>query len=523
MATVIDKNQKSGFSKKETLTLNFVEGDLESLSPYSLSLCLRGRALGKWLFEGLTRLSPCGSYKPAGARKITISPCQTSYLFALRPMRYSDGSFVSAYDYERAWKGVLSSDVDCKQAGLFDCLKNAKAVREKGKAISEVGVKALNQNTLLVELERPNTYFLSLLSSCLFVPYKTKFGKVLFNGPYQVDEWERDRYLRLTINSFFQEQDTLEIKQIKILMVKNHQEVFSLYKRKELDWIGDPFCPLPKDRLSLELVQGKWTRKEVVRPFWIHLNTQHFPLSSPLIRRAFSCAVNRKWLSEHIYPGCRPLSTVLPKALSLYGEGNALCQDTGQGETLFEEGLKELRLTRKTFPLLKLSCCPMERNQKLAEYLKEKWETTFGITIDLDIQDCRVFLENLRVGKFQIGGCFVSSDYKDALTLLARLAAVDNCCHWNHFHYRDIVACIEREKKPHIRCSLIRAAESILIQEAPVIGLLNQTLNYIHRDDLHNLTFDYAGVPDLRWARLSHSLNNPTFSDVGQKTKSIFS
>ena len=81
-----------------------------SLEPHDLALDTTGASLGKWLFEGLTRLNLNGEYALAGAEKLDISPCQTRYIFTLRSNYYSDGTLVTAHDYERCWKKAIAPD-----------------------------------------------------------------------------------------------------------------------------------------------------------------------------------------------------------------------------------------------------------------------------------------------------------------------------------------------------------------------------------------------------------------------------
>jgi len=499
MVFFIASCQKKEEKTKKMLKLNFLSGDVLSLDPHNLILNGRGIALGKWLFEGLTRIQPNGEVALAGAEKVDISPCQTRYLFTLRPNYYSDGTPILAHDYEIAWKKALSPDSKCGRTHLFYPIKNAEKAKKGEISLEHVGIQALDDKTLLVELNRPTPYFLNLLSFPLFVPFKEKEGEVFGSGPYMVAQWQKDACLTLKLNPFFWDHDHMHIKNVKISMIKDEMTAFYLYEKGEIDWIGDPFSPLPSDTLASEIAKGSLSKQPIIRPLWIYLNTEVFPLSSPLIRHALSSVINRRLIAEHIFIGTDALFTPLPKCFSSEAS-DPNDDDLAKGQKLFQEGLKELGLTKETFPPITLSCCHLNKHKKLGEYLREKWRTAFGIKVHLKIQEWNTFYSDLQRGNYQIGGCLTSSEYEDPLALLERLAYANNFSQWNHLHYRTLINQIKEEGNLELRSQFIQQAETILKEEMPMIWMTNQSLHYSHCPDLKGVCFDHTGVPDLRWA-----------------------
>ena len=119
----------------------------------------------KLCFEGLTRIDPNGQPIPAAAEKIEVSSDQKRYTFTLRDALWSDGTPVTAYDFEKTWKTVLDPTFPCETAIDLYIIKNAKAAKNQRCSLDEVGIKALDDKTLQVDLEHPVPYFLSALST----------------------------------------------------------------------------------------------------------------------------------------------------------------------------------------------------------------------------------------------------------------------------------------------------------------------------------------------------------------------
>ena len=475
---------------KNLLRLNLLTGDIPSLHPHTLPQ-KRSQCLGRCLFEGLTRLSPSGKYELAGAIDFTRSDCQTRYVFTLRPMTYSDGTQVTAHDYEAKWKQALHPQSPCARAHLFYLIKNAEKAKKGLIGLDAIGVKALDDSHLQVELNHPAPYFFELLALPLFAPFKQEGNDLLGSGPYVISSRQRNNFLILEANPLFWDAHRIEIKQIILSMIPNAMTALDLYKKGMLDWIGDPFSPLPEEVLSQE---DNWEKNDVLQPFWIHLNTKHFPLSSSLIRRALNLAIERHLVTQHIYTGCKPMKTALPNQFSCLSASSSAPANANQ---LFDEGLKQLGFTRKTFPTLTLGCCSVARHKRLAEYLKERWEQVFGITIHIQVQEWNTFYRNLNEGEYEIGGCFKHSEYTDPLALLSWLGSSNNFPQWSHPQYNDLIEQIKHETNKSKRQAFIREAELILEKEMPVIGVFSLCQFYKHNPALNHVVFASSGMPQL--------------------------
>ena len=494
---------------KQMLNINFTEGDVPSLDSHEMCMHGRGLALGLWLFEGLTRFHPDGKVHLAGAEKVEISSCKTRYTFTLRPNYYSNERLVVAGDYEKAWKQAISPNSKCAKANLFYCIKNAVKAKKGEVPLDEVGVTALDDKTLFVQLESPTPYFLSLLAIAFFAPHQSEGETILTNGPYYIDEWKKENMLTLKANPFYWDRDRVKIKQVNISNIKDDMSALFQKEKGSLDWIGSPFNYLPSDVLRNLIASGQGDPIEIARPLWAYVNTKHVPLSSSKIRQALSAVLDRKLISQHIFAHYAPLLSPLPKNLSL-SSSSIIDNQLAQGRKLFEEGLKELGLTLETFPEITLSSCSLSDFKKLTEYLQGAWSAAFGIKIRVEILEWNSFYHHLQQGRYQIGTMYIGSDYNDSLALLDPLAYSNNFSRWEDAQYHDLIEQARKEEDPLVRSALLKKAEEIVIEKMPIIPIVNETSYQLMDPALKGIVFNYRGTPDLSFAYFDDEQNeNP--------------
>ena len=118
------------------------------------------------LFSGLVEQGPDFDVVPDVARSWQISEDGRTYVFHLRDdVRWSDGTPVTAGDFVYAWRRRLDPAQPAELADTLFDVKNARAYHQGDLAdADQVGVQAMDDRTLVVELEEPAGYFLQLLA-----------------------------------------------------------------------------------------------------------------------------------------------------------------------------------------------------------------------------------------------------------------------------------------------------------------------------------------------------------------------
>jgi oligopeptide transport system substrate-binding protein len=500
------QKEKKEVNMQNSLRVDFQEGDLPSLHPHDLMIYLRGISIGKTLYEGLTRIQENGKAKLAGAQSVEVSPNGLTYTFKLRKNHWSDGTPVTAFQYEAGWKEALLPISFCSRPDLLYMIKNASEVKKGTLPVESLGVKALDAETLRVDLARPSPHFLELLAQPICAPLQNPSDRSLkaFNGPFLIDKWERNASLVLKPNPHFWNRKQITLDQIKIDMIQDTETAFALFEKNQLDWVGVPLCPLSSEQIEHLQAKNKLLSSPIDRVFWVFLNTKHNHLSSPSIRKALSLAINRETITNNVFVGNRPLVKPIPHALLPLPSTHSLKEDLIEAKKLFAQGLEELGLTKENFPPLIITYSQQASRKQMAEYLQDAWTRSLGIQVRLEPQEWNTLRANLGTGQFEISGCFEASFYHDPLEMLERVAFLNpgNFAQWAFLPYQQKISSASHEVNPEKRMQLLSEAEEILMDQMPFIPISSDKFLFSHPPQLKGYIFDSVGAIDFSYASM---------------------
>jgi oligopeptide transport system substrate-binding protein len=279
------------------------------------------------MYEPLVHVTYTG-WTPGAATGYTVSPDGLTYTFTLRPDgRWSNGESVVAEDYVYAWRRAMDPISKSKAIQNLSLLKNARAILAGTQKPEKLGVVAKDQHTLVVTLEKPVSFFASVLDANDFFPLHRKSiekgAKFInrdmpTNGAYYVDHVSLNERLVLKKNPHFFEAKDVSINQVNYVLVKNDNLALQSYKKDEIQLIERlPDTVLPK--LSVNL-KAELNRQKVNRTFSLALNMQKAPLTDLRVRKALGLSVNRTELVKLLGTSDKPTKRWLMGQGSAYPE-----------------------------------------------------------------------------------------------------------------------------------------------------------------------------------------------------------
>ena len=470
------------------------------------------------LFEGLIRLNRKGEYEYGMAQSVSVSDDKKHYTFKLRKAQWSNGAPVTAHDFEYAWKKILSADFNTSYAYLFYPIKNAKEAKQGLTSLDHVGIKALDDHTLHVELAFPAPYFLELTALTIYSPVhqmtdlrhpnwplQTQDGYVC-NGAFQLKTQRRNQSFELSKNPSYWDADNIEIDKIIISRSSYHLSR-QLFIKEELDWIGQPF-----ELWDLNFEPGS-DDQIITYPntgvYWYVFNTERFPFNHHKLRRAFALAIDRDYITKSLSTPTRPAYSPVSAALSQIQGERYLKENLELAKQLFEEALDELGLDRQFFPPLNLLYAQGEVRDKSANLIKEQWENAFGIQIRLESLQWHLAFNKMKQGDFHICGILWRTLVNDPIYVLNFFKDSKeriNLSRWEKPEFRQLLDLADHELNSQLRLHYLAQAEELLLKEIPILPVFNIDFRAIVKKHVEAPGISPQGILDLKWAKIKKKL-----------------
>lgn len=478
----------------------FVNGpEPESLDPACFSGIPEGR-IASALFEGLTVLDPATlSPKEGTACRWEISSDQCTYRFFLRPQaRWSNGEKVTSSDFVYAWKRMLSPETAAAFPDLLFLIRGARQYHlGRSKDPEPVGVSAADDSTLVVSLAHPSPCFLEICASFPFFPVLRSVveqwgekwilpGKMVSNGPYCLETWEVGRKIRMKKNPYYWDRENVKIPRLDALTIENPMTGFNLYETGGADYLPWEIPLNLKAHLYEESKMGKredFHNFDTLGTFFLRVNVAKPFLNRPLLRQALGMAINRTELVRYVTRGGeKPAGTVVPRHLfPAYSPPLGMPFSPGKARELLARAGHP---GGKGLPPLELLFSSSEANLHICEVLQEMWRQHLGVRVSLARQEWKACFSTVREGNYQIAVGSWIGDYLDPYNFLEIFCSgrKTNRTGWSSETYDSLLESAQGEREEGKRMALLRGAEEILLDEAPVIPLFFYTASALCRE-----------------------------------------
>ena len=456
-------------------------GEPASLDPHYISGTWESRIAGD-LFMGLTTEAADGSIIPGAAESWKVSNGGKTYTFKIRDHLWSDGTPVKASDFEFAMKRILKPETASGYASLLYIIKNAKQVNS-GKASSDtLGVKALDDHTLQIDLEGPAPYFIALLSHYTTYPLPehkvkelgkewAKDSRLVSNGPYTLKEWTPNAQIELVKNPKFYDAKDVSIDNVFFYPQEDRAAVLKRVRAGEID--------VATDFASSDLRWLKKNMPEYVRiapylgVYYYSLNFNNKALKDVRVRQALAMAIDRETLTDKVLrTGEIPAYSMVPPGTGTYGEPSYVSwKGMPQAEKVKEAQrlMKEAGYGKDNPLTVELSYNTSENHKKIAIAIGAMWKKALGVKTTLSNTEVKVHYANLDAKKFEVGRAGWIADYNDPQNFLFLMEDynVKNYSGFDNDKFDELMRLAGREGDMEKRDNLMHQAEAIAMNELP--------------------------------------------------------
>lgn len=477
-----------------------IETAVESLDPQQATDGTSFEVIADYT-DGLMQMDSDGAAVEALAESYEISEDGLTYTFHIREAYWSNGVQVTAADFVYAWQRAVDPDIASEYAYMLSDIGqivNAEAIIAGEMDKSELGVTAVDDQTLEVQLNVPVSYFLSLMYFPTFYPVNQEFCEscgdtfgtspdtVLSNGAFILTDYEpAATAFELVKNEDYWDADRVSLGGLSYQVIQDSQQALMSYQ------VGD---------LDITLVNGDQVEQVEDDPefdsigagylWYVSPNMDAVPeLANLNIRMALTMAIDRESITADVLKdGSKATYTAVPMDFATGPDGSDYAEDQTRYSDVctydaalaaeyWQAGLEELGISEMTLDMVVDSD---DAPQKVAAVLKEQWETTLpGLTINLVVEPKKQRVQDMQDGNFELGLTRWGPDYADPMTYLGMWVTgnSNNYGLWSNEEYDAIIAecttgdlCTDAEA----RWAALYDAEAIAMQEAVIFPLYTQ-------------------------------------------------
>jgi oligopeptide transport system substrate-binding protein len=554
-------------------------GDASTLDVTRVSWQQDNRIVGA-LWEGLVRndvFDPAFGKLPGMAERWEVAADGKTWTFHIRAnTAWSNGAPFTAGDFVFSWQRGLLPDTPSDYQGQLHLIKGAReftrwrteklaefaregAGAERAKEAAAlwaetqkkfddvVKLKAVDDWTLVMELERPVPYWLDL---CAFEPFYpiyrplveayqslnpatgriearsdwTRPPLLVTNGPFKLVDWKFKREMRLEKSEHYWNRGRVGIDSISIAVVEDRNAQVVAFQTGAVDFNTDLLADYRAEMvqqyracLAEHASEVAAMEAEGADPITIsrrlpadpRLNVHPLPafgtyfynfnclpklpdgrenpFFDPRVRRAFSMAVDRKNITENVRRcGEVPSGVLVPRgSIGGYASPAGVPYDPEAARKLLAEAGYP---GGKGFITVEILFNRDMGHDLIAEAVKKDWESQLGVTVTLKQKEIKIVREDLKKHDFIVARGSWFGDYGDPLTFLETSRSDDgnNDRSYNSKEFDALLEAAGNEADPAKRLAILKQAEERLLDDSPLLPVFQYVEIYMF--DPHKLT-----------------------------------
>ncbi len=436
------------------------------------------------LFSGLVTLSPNMSVLPDIAHSWEVFDNGRQYLFHLREDAFwSDGVPLSAGDFAFAWKRMIQPGSSQRPGNYLYDIKGARAYHEgRLQDDSSVGIRAVDDKSLLVTLDGPTSYLPQLLTVATTFPIPRhavqKYGPswsdpkhLVSNGPFSLRSWEQGEQAILERNPRYHGRFLGNLERVHLRFYNLPQaELLQHYIKGDLDTFDLASLSRHEQERTRQRFAGEYVSGPHLSTTYLGFDVQRAPFTDSRIRQAFALAINCEDLADMIRRG-----TDFPATGGLVSPGMpGHSPDIAPGynpqaarELLAEAGF----LNGEGFPDITLMLTRLDGPQQIGLYIQEQLAHNLNISIALDPLEWHRFQRRLLHHPSHMWIMGWSVDYPDPDNFL-RVSDWRVNTGWHNEAFDQLLEMGCRTTDQEERILLYQKADQIITAEAPIVPLL---------------------------------------------------
>ena len=387
------------------------------------------------LREGLTRYGD-GVLVDGLAENYEHNEDYTVWTFHLRESGWSNGEPVTADDWVYAIGAMLDGTAQLSYADFLYEIKNAREIYTKQKDVSELGVIAQDEKTLVFELEYPVTYFPYLITHPMHFGYDREFSEEvgvdkigteaeysISNGPFYIDSWVHDDLLVFKKNPYYWNKDNIAVDEVDVYVIPDQATQVNLFLNGELDVVD-----LAYQRVSaIESAGYSAQTYNNGRTAYLQYNLANEFLKNRSIRQAISSAIDREGIVNGVLHVGSVADGLIPIGLAgdgketfreIVGPNLAYTYDLDRAGELLGEGLDELGVSDPSDISVTILTANTDEFVSVSGALQQLLQENLGIHVEVETTDTTSLRARRNAYEYDLVLVSWGADWDDATNFL---------------------------------------------------------------------------------------------------------
>ncbi len=436
------------------------------------------------ILEGLVNQDAEGNTIPGVASHWETEDNKTFVFHLRKDAKWSNGDPVTAQDFVYSWQRSVDPATASPYAWYMEYTKmvNAADIVAGKKDKSTLGVKALDDHTLEVQLESALPYFVMMTGHTTTKPVHqatvekygdqwTKPENFVGNGAFSVTNWVVNEKIELSRNEKYWDNDKTVLNKVTFLPIENAVSEMNRFLSGEIDFTStlptEHFKRLKKEYPESVSVEGS------LCTYYYSFNTKKKPFDDVRVRKAISYAIDRNIVTDAILgQGQKPAYFLTPSItanfdpeLPAYGSLSQKERNAEAARLLEEAGFGKSNPLKFT-----LLYNTNESHKKIAVALGSMWKKTLGLDVTLENQEWKTYLSTKDQGDFEVSRAGWCGDYNEASSFLTLMVSKNTTGgqHWGNKDYDALIDRALNSTSEEERTKLYLEAEAMMAKEMPV-------------------------------------------------------
>lgn len=487
--------------------------DVQSLDPHKTSTVEEANII-RDLFTGLVVQDQEANLIPGAAESWTVSADGKVYTFKMRAgATWSDGSPVTAGDFVYSWRRVVDPATGSEYASMAFPVLNAEEINGGKAKPEDMGVKAIDDNTLEVTLKGPTPYFLEMLTHQAMYPVNkanvekfgndfVKAGNLVSNGAFTLAENVPNDHIKIVKNAKFYDAANVKLDTVNYIPTEDRAAGIKRFEAGEVDSMND----MPTEQLAD--LKAKFGDQIHLTPelgtYYYIFKSQKAPWNDSKLRNAISMVIDRDQLAEKVWQNSMiPAYSLVPPGVKGYETSVMEYAEMPQldREDAAKKVFAELGISPEKPMKLELRYNTSENHKNTAVAFQEMLKP-FGFDVSLINTDGKTHYSYLEQhGDFDVARAGWIADFKDPVTFL-NLAKTGDGNNYGEYSNKDYDVLMDKaavEADPAARMKELSQAEAIMIKDLPLLPLLYYGNHNVVSSKLHGFADNVMDVHPSRF------------------------